>query len=382
MGVSKNQIGLYIHIPFCRSKCYYCDFNSFPNKEDYIDPYFRALKKEVIHYSKKLKGYSIKTIFIGGGTPSFVAPQYIYEIVELCSDSFNITKDAEISLEANPGTLNTKKLGVYKTAGINRLSIGLQAWQDYLLKQIGRIHSAHEFVENLGQARKLGFNNINVDLIFGLPGQTIEDWQYTLEQVIRLNIPHVSAYSLKIEEGTVFGKMVSSEKLIPLEDEIDREMYHLAIKKLKRNGLKHYEISNFAAPGFECRHNLIYWNAESYLGLGAGAHSYIQNKRFNNVCDIEEYIISINNYNSPVESEQLIDEKDAMAEFMILGLRLVQGIDSIEFKSRFGKDIFDVYKEQINKLLNKGFLVIYKNRIKLSPIGLDLANRVFVEFID
>ena len=335
MEIPDKSIGLYIHIPFCKAKCFYCDFNSFSDKESYVKPYFEALKCELKLYEERLKGYTVSTVFIGGGTPSLVDTHYIYEIINLCHYLFNIQKGAEISIETNPGTLSYDKLVSYKTVGINRLSMGLQAWQNKLLKSIGRIHSAEDFMENFNLARKVGFKNINIDLIFGLPGQSINDWQATLDNIIRLNPEHISCYSLKIEEGTVFGERYESGQLIPADDELDREMYSLACDKLEKYGFKQYEISNFARSGFECRHNLIYWNIGKYIGIGAGAHSYFEDNRFNNPYDLSGYIDSVSTGSIPSENIQPIDKGESIKEFIILGLRLLIQYTGVYEKIRY-----------------------------------------------
>ncbi len=377
----RTEIGLYIHIPFCKAKCFYCDFNSFAGAEDLVPSYFHALKNEAALYGGDLADCTVKTVYIGGGTPSFVDTRYLYEILNTCRQCFNIGKNAEISIETNPGTLTYEKLMAYKSMGINRLSIGLQAYQDSLLRKLGRIHDFHQFLENYNQAVRTGFKNINIDLIFGLPGQTLRDWAQTLLNVIQLGPAHVSCYSLKIEEGTPFGKSLEDGELIPIEDELDREMYYMAIEKMGAAGLKHYEISNFARPGYQCRHNLIYWKAEEYLGLGAGAHSYLFGERYNNVYGLDGYIKNSRNKDSLKENVQIIGKAESMAEYMILGLRLTDGIHAGEFKSRYGEDLYEIYHEKIHKLLRKNLLVMEKDGIKLSSSGMDLANTVFMEFI-
>lgn len=379
--MSRKQIGLYIHVPFCKAKCHYCDFNSFACKESMIPQYFDALKKEIYMISEKVKDCSIKSVFIGGGTPSYVDGIFIDEIMKICKNAYELEKDAEISLEANPGTLSVEKLETYLKAGINRLSIGFQAWQKQLLKKLGRIHSQEDFVRNFKEAQRAGFKNINVDLIFGVPGQSLQQWIETVENVVAMGPSHLSCYSLKIEEGTVFDKKVESGELVPVEDELDREMYYQAIEILSRKGFRHYEISNFALPGSECRHNLIYWNAQEYLGLGAGAHSYFKNKRFSNTCGIDEYISKISAGIIPSENIEQISLEDSQSEFVILGLRLTEGIDVSVFKQRYGKDIFTVYPEQIDKLLQESMLELYGTKLRLTAKGLDLANQVFMEFI-
>ncbi len=421
-----NSIGIYIHIPFCKSKCNYCDFNSYSGREYLAGPYFDALFSEMKLRSDELRGRRVKTIFIGGGTPSLVDPKYISAILELCSKLFELDPEAEISMESNPGTLSYDSLKAYRSAGVNRLSIGLQAWQDRLLKELGRIHDRQQFVDNYEAAVKAGFHNINIDLIFGLPGQTMEEWVETLEAVTSLGestaprtgsnatfpdsdaaypgsdagypgsdaaylvsaLTHLSCYSLKIEEGTNFGDRLEAGTILAADDELDRRMYCYTIEFLGQKGFKHYEISNFARPGFECSHNLVYWKAREYAGFGAGAHSYLDNNRFSNVVGVEEYIEAVKQMEANALEEQnlytdiqFINRQNSMAEFMILGLRLVGGIRTEEFEDRYGVNLQTAYGEKLLKLVKKGLLVNDCGCFKLTPLGLDLANQVFIEFI-
>ncbi len=377
----KDSIGLYIHIPFCKSKCKYCDFNSFPGKEALIEPYLDALKKELSGSSDLLRDKTVTSVFVGGGTPSLIDAKNIYELMNTCRLYFNIDGKAEMTIESNPGTLSYEKLMAYRMSGINRLSIGLQACQDALLSKLGRIHTAEEFNLNYEAAVKAGFKNINADVMFGLPGQNINDWQETIKHAAKLGLRHISCYSLKFEEGTPFYEMLQSGELQPVDEELDRRMYWYAADELKRQGYVHYEISNFALPGFECRHNLVYWKAREYLGAGAGAHSYINGSRYNNIYGIEEYIKKISSNTSCKENIERIDRTEAMSEFMILGLRLIDGISVPEFKERFDEDIFSIYGKQLEKLLKKQLLEQEGDKLRLSPYGLDIANNVFVEFV-
>lgn len=376
--------GIYIHLPFCRSKCYYCDFNSYPHKDSLIPAYFKAVEMELDSYGIKLKNYLINTIFIGGGTPSYVDEKFIIQLLNACRRNFNISSNAEITIESNPGTLCRDKLKAYRQSGINRLSIGLQAWQDRLLKKIGRTHTLEDYINNFSLAREEGFDNINTDLIFAIPGQTLEEWCETLENVAAMGADHISCYSLQIEEGTVFGRMFSEGDLTPVEDEQDREMYYKAKEILGNAGYKHYEISNFAKPGYQCKHNLIYWQTCQYLGVGAGAHSYINGKRFNNVCSPEEYINLVQIGKSTVENVINIDREEAMSEYMFLGLRLIDGISGKDFEETFRVGLWEVFGVQLENLFHKGLIVIDPDRednVRLSEKGLDLANQVFMEFV-
>jgi oxygen-independent coproporphyrinogen-3 oxidase len=372
---------LYIHIPFCRSKCHYCDFNSQAGKEHIMAPYFNALKKEMRMYSPQLADCTVSSVFIGGGTPSLAAPELISKLMEDIGDNFNVGKAIEVSIESNPGTLSIEKLKAYRECGINRLSIGLQACQDSLLKYLGRIHTYEDYVESIENAQKTGFENINADLIFGIPGQTIGDWDETLSKALKTAVTHLSCYSLKIEEGTMFGDRLESGLLTPADDDLDRNMYGLAKEKLSDAGFLHYEISNFSLPGYECKHNITYWRALEYLGLGAGAHSYISGVRFNNIYSPEEYIGLISSGASPAENHQPIGREESMSEFAVLGLRLVEGLSVPEFQDRFGEDIFKRFGPRIEGLVKKGLLEVSDNMIKLTPTGLDLANQVFLEFL-
>ncbi len=381
MSQVKKDIGVYIHVPFCKSKCFYCDFNSYACAESSIPEYFSAVKKEMGLYTDSLKELEIGTVFIGGGTPSYVAPEYLNETLNLLRTYGHIQAEAEISIETNPGTLSYDKLAAYRDMGINRLSIGLQAWQEPILKSIGRIHSRGEFLENYRQARKAGFENINVDLIFGLPGQTLAQWEETIHQVLSLQPEHISCYSLKVEEGTLFGERLEAGELKMIEDELDREMYYLAVEKLKKAGLKHYEISNFARPGYECRHNLIYWKAEEYIGIGAGAHSYFDENRYSSYNDIKDYVEQLKNGLLPQENKEFISKTESISEYIILGLRLIKGVRSSDFQARYNEDLFHLYKETIGKLQGRGLLQADEKGIRLTPKGLDLANEVMAEFI-
>ncbi|HEX9058958.1 MAG TPA: radical SAM family heme chaperone HemW [Clostridia bacterium] len=379
--MEKKEIGVYIHVPFCRAKCSYCDFNSYPGKENLAQQYFDALKKEIALSAEALKGLTIKSVFIGGGTPSLVKTEFIYEVLNELDRFTSIDSKAEISIETNPGTLTYDKLYAYKSMGINRLSVGLQSADNELLLKLGRIHSVEEFYNNYRLALKAGFDNINIDLIFGIPGQTFENWTNTLNSVIQINPSHLSCYSLKIEEDTVFGKMLDAGDIKPIEDEKDREMYHETIRILGDSGYRHYEISNFARDGYECRHNLIYWNAEEYIGYGAGAHSYFMGIRYNNEYSVEKYIEKIYKDQNIRENESYIDMNESMSEYMLLGLRLIDGVSLERFRERFNQDIPDAFKDSINMLSKKGLLTSDWGIVKLTSKGLDLANEVFMEFV-
>lgn len=376
-----KDISLYIHIPFCKQKCYYCDFLSFENLDIYIKKYFEALYMEIHKLSKLRDMYNIKTIFIGGGTPTYVDDKYIVKLMDLIKNVITVNENAEITIEGNPGTFDKKKLINYKKVGINRLSIGLQCWQDKLLKDIGRVHTQHDFTRSYTEAISVDFKNINIDLIFGLPNQTLKDWKITLRNVCDLKPQHLSCYSLKIENGT---KMYNDwkENKIFIDDNIDREMYYYTKEYLKDRGYIHYEISNFSLPNRQCMHNLVYWELEQYIGIGLGAHSFFENKRYNNEKKIKKYIEKLLDGKAITEDIIKSDIKSIKEEFIFLGLRKIQGIDDKCYKSMFNNSIFDDYEEELNNLKDKGFIHINRDMISLTNQGLDLANFVFMTFIN
>ncbi|MFU0825376.1 radical SAM family heme chaperone HemW [Clostridium sp.] len=370
-----KDIALYIHIPFCKQKCLYCDFPSFCGKETQMISYAEALSKELDSVDKR-----IKTIFVGGGTPTYLSLE-AWNIVKRSIDKLNKTSDLEFTVEGNPGTFSEEKLKLFKSMGVNRLSIGLQAWQDSHLKSIGRIHSKDEFINSFSMARKLGFKNINVDLMFGLPNQSLDEWKETLDEVTRLEPEHLSCYSLIVEEGTPFYKSYEENKLNLPEEELEREMYHYTLKFLKSKGYNQYEISNFSKKNRECKHNLVYWSLDEYLGCGSSAHSYIDGYRFRNEDNIEKYIQDINNRGTAVVEKNKNSLQDNMEEFMFMGLRKIDGISMKDFQERFNTSIFNVYKDVIEKYKNKGMIIEKGDRIFLSPRGIEISNFIMSDFI-
>lgn len=375
-----DKISLYIHIPFCAQKCLYCDFPSFARKDHLRKAYIEALNKEIISLREKHNNLEINTIFIGGGTPSVLEADELEYLLEEVA-KLNMAKDIEYSMECNPGNLTEEKLEVMKKYGVNRISMGLQAKQDNLLKGLGRIHNYKTFKENFLLAKKVGFNNINVDLMFGLPNQRLNEWEETLREIISLEPAHISAYSLIIEEGTAFYNLYENDKLkLPTEEE-ERKMYHLAKKILEENGFNQYEISNYAKEGKECRHNLAYWNMDNWIGVGSAAASYINGKRIKNINSVEEYINSINEKGEAVEEIINNSKNDNMEEFMFMGLRKINGIDENEFKNRFSMNINDVYGEILNKYIGEGLLIRESGRIFLSEKGIEISNIIMADFL-
>lgn len=375
---SYKDLGLYIHIPFCVKKCDYCDFLSGPASEETKRLYVKALIKEILSNRDLASEYLVKTIFIGGGTPSSVDGRFIGDILEAVREVFPVSEEAEISIEANPGTLNEDKLKEYKKAGINRISFGLQSVDDRELKLLGRIHSYKEFEDNYLLARELGFQNINVDLISALPGQTMEQWLCTLEKVILLKPEHISAYSLILEEGTPFFERYSEEDQ---DEDLDRRIYGKTREVLEKAGYYRYEISNYARPGYACRHNSSYWTRTNYLGLGLGASSLFHNIRFHNEENMQLYIENSHNRKQIRKDIEYLDKNKQMEEFMFLGLRMTEGIHKNKFKDLFGEDIENIYGDVLKQSFEEGLLMEEHNHIFLTEKGLDLSNVVMARFL-
>ena len=379
-----KRIGVYIHIPFCKQKCYYCDFISFANKEKYYEMYIKSLIKEIENFIKKNPQIQISTMYIGGGTPSCIESKYIREVIEVFKKEKLFEGIEEITIEVNPGTVNEEKLKMYTNIGINRLSIGLQSTEDFLLKQIGRIHNYDEFFNTYQLARKVGFKNINVDLMIGLPNQTIKILRKTLEKIITLQPEHISVYSLIIEENTPIKKMIEKGDLNLPDEDIERDMYWYVKNFLSLNGYNHYEISNFAKEGYESKHNLDCWSQKEYVGFGIAAHSYIDDVRFGNINDIDKYIKNCEK--NEFEKNKIIDEieKNKFSkeqEYMLIGLRKIDGISIQDFKNKFGENPIFVFKKELSKLVEARLLIVDFDKIRLTNKGLDLANLVWEEFI-
>jgi len=378
--MENKEIGIYVHIPFCRRKCYYCDFISYSNKDSKIEEYIEAVKREIELQKIKSK---ITTVYIGGGTPSYIDSKYIREIMsEICAK--NLSKEAEITIEVNPGTVTIEKLKDYKEAGINRLSIGLQTTQDELLKQIGRIHNYEQFLETYKMAREVGFKNINVDLMLGLPNQRIKDLKESLDNVIELQPEHISVYSLIVEDGTPIANKIEVGDLQLPEEDLERNMYWYVKNTLELNGYKHYEISNFAREGYESRHNMNCWKQKEYIGIGLAAHSYRDITRYSNTSSLGEYIRNVKQEN--LERNRIIHEiqkeDDSKKEYMLLGLRQIDGIKISEFKEKFGDNPIYLFRNELKKLVDASLVAIDDDNIRLTNKGIDLANLVWEEFVN
>ena len=373
---SREPLEIYIHIPFCVKKCAYCDFLSGPSGEERQQAYFKALKKEIRNV-EDFSGRPVVSVFMGGGTPSVPDSRLTGEILDEIQTKFMMAPDAEITIEANPGTLSMKKLKDYRSHGVNRLSMGLQSPKEQELKKLGRIHTWEEFLENYSNAREVGFSNINVDLMFAIPGQKPEGWRENLRTVAALGPEHISAYSLIIEEGTPFADM---ELDLPDEDQ-EYEMYEDTVSILGEYGYRQYEISNYGKPGFACRHNKGYWQRTDYLGLGLGASSLLGDERFSNTSDMEEYLIKSGRPDKiRVNSEKLTIE-DKMAEFMFLGLRMTDGVEREKFRQCFDRDIEEVYGKVLKKYKDLLLLREKNGRIFLTRKGIHVSNTVMADFL-
>ena len=372
-----KDISLYIHIPFCKQKCRYCDFPSFSGKEGIISKYVDALNLEI---NSRAKEFRFNTIFIGGGTPSYL-PYEEFEKLLRNIDKLHLAENLEFTVECNPGTLTRDKLELMKKHKVNRLSFGLQSTNDKLLRQLGRIHSFNEFRENYLLAREVGFKNINIDLMFGLPNQSLEDFKETLETVVELNPEHISSYSLIIEEGTPFYDLYEQNKLSLPSEETEREMYEYGVDYLRYKGYKQYEISNFSKENRECRHNLVYWELNDYLGCGVSSASLLNGERIKNYDNIQDYIYSVEKNLNGREEINVLSKEELMEEFMFLGLRKTEGINEKEFLKRFSITMESVYKDVINKHIENGLLIKDNGKIYLNKEGIQLSNYVMSDFL-
>ena len=381
-----KELELYLHIPFCERKCAYCDFLSAPADLPVRISYIKKLQEEIAYYSPEFEEYQVSSIFLGGGTPTILEGYQLAAILETVKKYFCLVADAEITVECNPGTLTAGKAEKLVQAGFNRLSMGLQSADDRELQLLGRIHNFAQFLESYDLARKAGFENINVDLMSALPGQTLKSWQNTLQKVTALRPEHISAYSLIIEEGTPFYERFAEDerireegghpRLLP-EEAIERQMYELTQRFLHTKGYERYEISNYAKPGSECRHNCGYWTRKDYLGLGLGASSLVGHQRFQNTSDLKEYLEQEYHH---IHTETL-DKKSEMEEFMFLGLRLMTGISRQQFEKTFQVTLDSVYGAVLRKLKSEQLIEEVAGYVRLTEYGIDVSNYVLSEFL-
>jgi oxygen-independent coproporphyrinogen III oxidase len=377
-----NTLGLYIHIPYCLHKCGYCDFNSHKINSGEMDSYVAALLREMQHYAQGPAGdRQITTIFLGGGTPTTLPADQLEEILKTISNCFNVSEDCEITSEANPATVSLEPLQRMRTAGYNRISIGVQSFHEPELKLLDRIHSEEEIHMTEEKAREAGFDNLSLDLMFALPGQTMASWEDNLEQALAKNPEHLSTYNLTIEPETAFHTLEAKGKLTLPPDDFQLEFYKKSINTLTGAGYQHYEISNFCKPGKECRHNLIYWNNGDSLGLGAGASSFLDGSRFKNCNLPSRYIREIETQGTAVEFSEQLEPSRAMGETLMLGLRLREGMAIEPFEERFQTSFHKTYDPVLSSLAERNLITLDKNRIALSPTGLFLADSVILEFM-
>ncbi len=377
-----KRLGLYVHFPFCKNKCAYCDFYSVVGHNS-IDKYIDALMLQCEDYSASCEPYAVDTVFLGGGTPTVVPEKEMLELIDCIYEHFHVTVDAEVTMEANPATVSLSQLKKYYKAGINRLSIGVQSACDNELKALSRIHTWEEFEKTYKQARKAGFDNINLDLMYGIPEQTIYSFKDTLEKTVALAPEHISLYNLKIEDSTPFGAIWDS---LPLPDEdAEYEMYEYAIDYLTRHGYVQYEISNFAKPGYECKHNMKYWTCQEYLGLGTAAHSYFRNTRFSFIKDIDAFVSAIED---PDNSEVITDENysispsERVGEYIMLSLRLKSGINTAEFNRLFGMDFDTMYEDLLPAYVENGFMDKTETGYAFTVKGMYVSNYILSSMLE
>ena len=378
-----QRIGLYIHIPFCLSKCPYCDFFSIVSHDDELkERYVSALINEIEIYGRKIKDMELISIYVGGGTPTVLEGEQLKEILSSCFYNFSVAEKAEITIEVNPGTIDGDKIKTIFRAGVNRISIGGQSFNDRVLKKIGRIHSKEDITKTYQLARYAGFNNINVDLMFGLPGLSKREFEKTLKELMMLRPEHISLYALTIEQGTPFYEFIESGKERLPSDDFCSKLFVSAIDLFSGNGYEHYEISNFALTGKRCIHNELYWKNESYLGIGAGATSYLDNKRYQNYRDLEQYINLLESGILPIRYQEILPLKERMAETIILKLRMMEGLNKGDFRKKFKVPVEKVFHTPLQTLQEQGLLADNGSNYLLTKKGILLANNVFTEFLD
>lgn len=374
-----DTIGIYIHFPFCASKCKYCNFNSYSNKNDLQIKYFQALIKEIEMYSNK--NVLIDTIFIGGGTPSIMFDGCVSTLISEIRKHYNVSKTAEVTIEANPNSITLSKAREWKECGINRVSVGLQTVNTNSLKLIGRPHTKQDYIKAIDMVKSVGIDNINTDCLIGLPRQKLSNVKHTLNLVSKLKCKHISVYSLILEEDTPLYKMVKNNEVkLPKEEKV-LSMYNYAYKFLKEQGYERYEVSNFALKDYECKHNLHTWQMGSYLGFGAGAHSYFDNIRYSNMLSIEEYITIIYDNKKPIQQKEKISKQERFEETIMLGLRTKFGIDLDEIKNEFGIDILKKKNDVINEFLSKGLIKLVYNRLIPTDLGYTVLNKIILELV-
>lgn len=371
----------YLHIPFCEHICHYCDFNKVFLKGQPVDEYLDSLAKEMELTLSTSPTVHLDTIFIGGGTPTALNEQQLEKLCHIIKEHLPYNQETEFTFEANPGDLSEEKLQILYNAGVNRISFGVQTFNEELLKRIGRVHRAKDVFQSIESAKKTGFKNISIDLIYSLPGQTLADFKETLTTSFSLDIMHYSGYSLIIEPKTVFYNLMRKGKLPSPGEDVEAEMYRILMEEMDKHGYKQYEISNFSKPGFESRHNLTYWNNESYYGFGAGAHGYVDGFRISNHGPLKKYMESINNGKMPILEKHKVTIEEQMEEEMFLGLRKTAGVSIVRFEEKFGQNPTALYKKEINELISRELLNVTEHQIQLTKKGRFLGNEVFQSFL-
>lgn len=378
-GIILDRVGLYVHIPFCRAKCAYCDFDSYPGLDRLFGPYVQALIREMGQAGPAL----VKTIYLGGGTPTVLPVSHLEQILSAANALFSVAPDAEVSLEANPGTVDPETLTGLRSLGVTRLSLGVQSLEGAELRLLGRIHTAGDAVDTYRQARLAGFDNVNLDLIYGLPRQGIDRWRVTLERALSLSPDHLSLYALSVEQGTPLAAAIARGDLPDPDPDLAADMYELAEELLEAAGFLHYEVSNWAArPDRQCRHNLVYWRNEPYLGLGAGAHSWVSGRRRANVAAPIDYVERLLKGRSPVAMEEAIGPELEMGEMMMMGLRLLEeGVEWQRFRRRFDLDVRERFAQELDDLKQLGLIETDSERVRITRRGHLLGNQVFARFL-
>ncbi|SFF53356.1 oxygen-independent coproporphyrinogen-3 oxidase [Halobacillus alkaliphilus] len=375
-----NIPSAYIHIPFCQQICHYCDFTKFFYNEKLADEYLEALEKEIHTYVPGEKAV-VKTIFVGGGTPTVVTHKQLRKLLEMIHNHFDIAACEEYTFEANPGDLDLEKVQMLKDYGVNRISLGVQVFDDDMLEKIGRVHRVKDVYTNIDRLLQVGLSNVSIDLMYALPGQSVEDFEKTIDEALQFGLPHYSSYSLQIEPKTVFYQRYNKGTLVKPPEEDEAQMYEMLQEKLEANGVQQYEISNFAKPGFESKHNLTYWNNEYYYGIGAGSHGYLPGKRTINIRPLPAYVKQAMENGKPVLHEEPIGVKEQMEEEMFLGLRKTSGVSLTRFREKYNRDAEEVFGEAFPSLKKRGLIEQQSEKISLTPRGRILGNEVFQEFL-
>lgn len=372
----------YLHIPFCEHICHYCDFNKVFLKGQPVDEYLLAMEKEIkLTFAEVPPPKKFSSIFVGGGTPTSLTVSQLDKLCEIITNNLSFDAQTEFTFEANPGDLSKEKFQILKNAGVNRLSFGVQTFNNELLKKIGRTHRAQDVLQTIQLARETGFENISIDLIYSLPDQTMEDFTETLKAAFALNLPHYSGYSLIIEPKTVFYNLFTRGKLPTVSEDIEAKMYETLMEQMEKHGYQQYEISNFSKPGYESRHNLTYWNNEPYFGFGAGAHCYVEGYRRSNFGPLKKYMEPLSENVLPIMEKHLVTKNESIEEEMFLGLRKQNGVSLSKFLSKFNEDLCQLFKEELNKLQKQGLIEINRDAVRLTKRGKLLGNEVFQSFL-